>query len=114
MSPGFSGWAQVCAPYASSIDDSEFKLSYDLFYLRHFSTWLDLIIFSGPLKLFLRLLVVDLPNIYLLFSVAFRPSIYFVLTLCDRFFILSKKLFLLCLLLNCPLFVISYNIFILS
>ena len=27
MRPGLSGWAQVCAPYASSIDDSDLKLS---------------------------------------------------------------------------------------
>ena len=30
MRPGLSGWAQVCAPYASSIQDSDLKLSYDL------------------------------------------------------------------------------------
>ena len=30
MRPGLSGWAQVCAPYASSIEDSDLKLSYDL------------------------------------------------------------------------------------
>ena len=44
MRPGLSGWAQVCAPYASSIEDSDLKLSYDLYYLRHFSTWLDSVI----------------------------------------------------------------------
>ena len=32
MRPGLSGWAQVCAPYASSIEDSDLKLSYDLYY----------------------------------------------------------------------------------
>ena len=47
MRPGLSGWAQVCAPYASSIEDSDFKLSYDLYYLRHFSIWLD---FSYPFQ----------------------------------------------------------------
>ena len=26
MRPGLSGWAQVCAPYASSIEDSDLKL----------------------------------------------------------------------------------------
>ena len=50
MRPGLSGWAQVCAPYASSIEDSDLKLSYDLYYLRHFSTWLDLIICFGQLR----------------------------------------------------------------
>ena len=36
MRPGLSGWAQVCAPYASSIEDSDLKLSYDLYYLANF------------------------------------------------------------------------------
>ena len=27
-----SGWAQVCSPYASSIEASNLKLSYDLYY----------------------------------------------------------------------------------
>ena len=44
MRPGLSGWSQVCAPYASSVEDTELKLSYDLYYLKNFSTWLDLII----------------------------------------------------------------------
>ena len=44
MRPGLSGWAQVCAPYASSIADSDLKLSYDLFYLKNFSIWLDMMI----------------------------------------------------------------------
>ena len=34
MRPGLSGWAQVCAPYAASVEDSDLKLSYDLFYLK--------------------------------------------------------------------------------
>ena len=54
MRPGLSGWAQVCAPYASSIADSDFKLSYDLYYLRHFSTWLDLVILFRTLKTVLK------------------------------------------------------------
>lgn len=54
MRPGLSGWAQVCAPYASSIDDSDLKLSYDLYYLRHFSTWLDLVILFRTIKTVLK------------------------------------------------------------
>ena len=50
MRPGLSGWAQVCAHYASSIDDSDLKLSYDLYYLLHFSTWLDLVILMRTVK----------------------------------------------------------------
>jgi lipopolysaccharide/colanic/teichoic acid biosynthesis glycosyltransferase len=54
MLPGLSGWAQVCAPYASSIEDTEHKLSYDLYYLRHFSTGLDLLILTKTIKTILR------------------------------------------------------------
>ena len=54
MRPGLSGWAQVCAPYASSIEDSDLKLSYDLYYLRHFSTWLDLVILFRTIKTVLK------------------------------------------------------------
>ena len=54
MRPGLSGWAQVCAPYASSIEDSDLKLSYDLYYLKHFSTWLDLVILFRTIKTVLK------------------------------------------------------------
>ena len=54
MRPGLSGWAQVCAPYASSIEDSDLKLSYDLYYLRHFSAWLDLVILFRTVKTVLK------------------------------------------------------------
>ena len=54
MRPGLSGWAQVCAPYASSIADSDLKLSYDLYYLRHFCTFLDLVILFRTIKTVLK------------------------------------------------------------
>lgn len=54
MRPGLSGWAQVSAPYASSIEDSDLKLSYDLYYLRHFSTWLDCVILFRTIKTVLK------------------------------------------------------------
>ena len=54
MRPGLSGWAQVCAPYASSVEDSDLKLSYDLYYLRHFSTCLDLVILLRTVKTVLK------------------------------------------------------------
>ena len=54
MRPGLSGWAQVCSPYASNIEDSDLKLSYDLYYLRHFSTWLDLVILLRTVKIVLK------------------------------------------------------------
>ncbi len=54
MRPGLSGWAQVCSPYAASIEDSELKLSYDLYYLKYFSTWLDLLILFRTIKTILK------------------------------------------------------------
>jgi exopolysaccharide biosynthesis polyprenyl glycosylphosphotransferase len=52
--PGLSGWAQVNMPYASSVDDAELKLSYDLFYLRNASFLLDLVILAKTIKLVLK------------------------------------------------------------
>ena len=54
MRPGLSGWAQVCAPYASSIEDSDLKLSYDLFYLKRFNMWLDFVILFRTIKTILK------------------------------------------------------------
>ncbi|WP_255004665.1 sugar transferase [Cyanobium sp. HWJ4-Hawea] len=55
MPPGLSGWAQVCAPYASSVEDSEVKLSYDLWYLKKFSVALDLVIAFRTCKVVLKM-----------------------------------------------------------
>ena len=49
--PGLSGWAQVNYPYGASLKDSEVKLSYDLFYMRNFSIWLDLLILLKTIRL---------------------------------------------------------------
>lgn len=54
MPPGLSGWAQVCAPYAASVEDAELKLSYDLYYLRHWSTALDILILFKTIKTILK------------------------------------------------------------
>lgn len=52
--PGLSGWAQVCMPYTSSVEGSELKLSYDLFYLRNASTWLDILIMIKTIKIIFK------------------------------------------------------------
>lgn len=54
MRPGLSGWAQVCAPYAASLEEAELKLSYDLYYLRHWSTALDLLVLFKTIKTVLQ------------------------------------------------------------
>ena len=51
MRPGLSGWAQVNYPYGASIEDTENKLSYDLYYLRNFSTFLDILILFKTIKI---------------------------------------------------------------
>jgi lipopolysaccharide/colanic/teichoic acid biosynthesis glycosyltransferase len=40
--PGLTGWAQVNFGYADSEADTVEKLSYDLYYVKHVSPWLDL------------------------------------------------------------------------
>lgn len=56
MLPGLSGWAQVCGPaYPASLEESELKLSYDLFYLRNWSLSLDLLILAKTIKTLLKI-----------------------------------------------------------
>lgn len=52
--PGLSGWAQINYPYGASIEDAREKLSYDIFYLKKFSFWLDLLIFFRTIFMLLR------------------------------------------------------------
>jgi lipopolysaccharide/colanic/teichoic acid biosynthesis glycosyltransferase len=40
--PGLTGWAQVNFGYADNEADTIEKLSYDLYYVKHMSPWLDL------------------------------------------------------------------------
>lgn len=44
VKPGITGWAQVMQGYASDTDDTRIKLQYDLYYIKHFSLWLDMLI----------------------------------------------------------------------
>ncbi|OQY58492.1 MAG: hypothetical protein B6245_11610 [Desulfobacteraceae bacterium 4572_88] len=48
--PGLTGWAQVNYPYGDSFDDSKEKLTYDLYYVKHFSWYLDLLIILLTIK----------------------------------------------------------------
>jgi len=48
--PGLSGWAQVNYPYGFSVEDVANKLSYDLYYLRNFSFWMDLLILFKTIR----------------------------------------------------------------
>jgi sugar transferase (PEP-CTERM system associated) len=51
--PGLTGWAQVNFPYGASIDDARQKLSYDLYYIRHRSLFLDLMILFATVRVIL-------------------------------------------------------------
>ena len=44
VKPGVTGWAQICYNYGSSVKDSKEKLQYDLYYLKNYSVFLDLVI----------------------------------------------------------------------
>ncbi|MFN0025401.1 MAG: exopolysaccharide biosynthesis polyprenyl glycosylphosphotransferase [Parvularculaceae bacterium] len=44
VKPGITGWAQVRHSYTASIDGAREKLCYDLFYVKHFSLLLDVLI----------------------------------------------------------------------
>jgi exopolysaccharide biosynthesis polyprenyl glycosylphosphotransferase len=52
--PGLTGWAQVKCPYGASIEDARDKLSYDLWYIRQRSLWLDLRIILATVRVVLR------------------------------------------------------------
>ena len=52
--PGLSGWAQVNYPYGASIEDAKNKLSFDLFYIKNFSFWLDMAIVFKTVKIVLN------------------------------------------------------------
>ena len=53
--PGLTGWAQVNSGYGSSVDDARVKLSYDLYYVKHQSLSLDLIIMARTVMAVLSL-----------------------------------------------------------
>ena len=45
VKPGITGWAQINYGYASTIDETIVKLEYDLYYIKHRSLLMDLVIF---------------------------------------------------------------------
>ncbi len=50
VKPGLTGWAQVNAKYGSNVDESLTKLQYDLYYIKHRSFFLDIIIIIKTLS----------------------------------------------------------------
>lgn len=51
--PGITGWAQVNYPYGASIEDSYNKLEYDLYYVKNYTPFLDLLILLQTLRVVL-------------------------------------------------------------
>lgn len=48
--PGISGWAQINFPYAASINAARRKLQFDLYYIKHMSLFLDVLILLRTFK----------------------------------------------------------------
>jgi exopolysaccharide biosynthesis polyprenyl glycosylphosphotransferase len=44
VKPGMAGWAVVNYDYVESLEDARMRLQYDLYYIKHQSLWLDLVI----------------------------------------------------------------------
>ena len=53
LKPGITGWAQIRYPYGASFEDSRRKLEYDLYYIKNYSLFLDLLIILQTLRVVL-------------------------------------------------------------
>jgi exopolysaccharide biosynthesis polyprenyl glycosylphosphotransferase len=51
--PGATGWAQVNRGYCATLEDNADKLAFDLFYIKHFSLGLDLLVLFKTAKILL-------------------------------------------------------------
>ncbi len=51
--PGLTGWAQIKAAYAASVEESIEKLGFDLYYIKNLSAFLDLSILFSTLRIVL-------------------------------------------------------------
>ena len=53
VKPGLTGWAQVNFPYGASVEDARQKLSYDLYYVKNRSLFLDIVILFSTVRVIL-------------------------------------------------------------
>jgi len=53
VKPGITGWAQTNYPYGASLEDARNKLSYDLYYVKNYGLFLDLIIIVQTIRVVL-------------------------------------------------------------
>jgi exopolysaccharide biosynthesis polyprenyl glycosylphosphotransferase len=52
--PGITGWAQINYPYGDTFEDAKEKLKFELFYMKHRSMWLDLVIIFQTIKVAIK------------------------------------------------------------
>jgi sugar transferase (PEP-CTERM system associated) len=53
VKPGITGWAQLNYPYGASEDDTRRKLEYDLYYIKNYSIFLDILILIQTVRVVL-------------------------------------------------------------
>ena len=53
VKPGVTGWAQINYPYGASVEDAREKLAYDLYYIKHRSLLLDVLVLFGTIRVVL-------------------------------------------------------------
>jgi lipopolysaccharide/colanic/teichoic acid biosynthesis glycosyltransferase len=53
VKPGITGWAQLCYQYGSSYQDTIEKLQYDLYYVKNYSIFLDILIILQTIEVVL-------------------------------------------------------------
>lgn len=53
VKPGITGWAQVRYPYGATVDDAREKVQYDLYYIKNYSVFLDLLILFQTVRVIL-------------------------------------------------------------
>ncbi|HXY61780.1 MAG TPA: TIGR03013 family XrtA/PEP-CTERM system glycosyltransferase [Nitrospirota bacterium] len=53
VKPGLTGWAQIKYAYGASMEDAVEKLRYDLYYIKHLSLFLDMLVMLETIKVML-------------------------------------------------------------
>jgi len=53
VKPGITGWAQINYTYGASLEDARHKLEYDLYYVKNYTPFLDLLILLQTLRVVL-------------------------------------------------------------
>jgi exopolysaccharide biosynthesis polyprenyl glycosylphosphotransferase len=54
VKPGMTGWAQIHYGYGNTVEDALIKLQYDLYYIRHWSLWMELYVIFKTIGVMLR------------------------------------------------------------